>query len=65
MFTMFLFLLINKPTCITNQCHSTIDNIYTNSIGEDSINGVAMADINDQFTFLCILQQDTHTHTHK
>ena len=32
MFSMSLFPLINQPTHITNQCHSIIDHIYTNSI---------------------------------
>ena len=37
MFSMSLFPLINQTTRITNQCHSIIDNIYTNSINEDII----------------------------
>ena len=59
MFTMSLFPLINKPTHITNQCHSIIDNIYTNSINEDIISGV-IADISDHFPIFSILQKDIH-----
>ena len=60
MFSMSLFPLINKPTCITNQCHSIIDNIYTNSINEDIISGVIIADISDHFPIFSILQKDIH-----
>ena len=55
---MSLFPLINKPTRITNQCHSIIDNIYTNSINEDIISGVIIADIGDHFPIFSILQKD-------
>ena len=55
-----LFPLINKPTCITNQCHSIIDNIYTKSINEDIISGVIIADISDRFPIFSILQKDIH-----
>ena len=60
MFSMSLFPLINKPTRITNQCHSIIDNIYTNSINEDIISGVIIADISDLFPIFSILQKDIH-----
>ena len=30
--TMSLFPLINKPTCITHDCYSIIDNIFTNTL---------------------------------
>ena len=60
MFSMSLFPLINKPTRITNQCHSIIDNIYTNSINEDIISGVIIADISDHFPIFSILQKDIH-----
>ena len=59
-FSMSLFPLINKPTRITNQCHSIIDNIYTNSINEDIISGVIIADISDHFPIFSILQKDIH-----
>ena len=58
MFSMSIFPLINKPTRITNQCHSIIDNIYTNSIKEDIISGVIIADISDHFPIFSILQKD-------
>ena len=58
MFSMSLFPLINQPTRITNQCHSIIDNIYTNSTNEDIISGVIIADINDHFPIFSILQKD-------
>ena len=58
MFSMSLFPLINQPTRITSQCHSIIDNIYTNSINEDIINGVIIADISDHFPIFSILQKD-------
>ena len=58
MFSMSLFHLINQPTRITNQCHSIIDNIYTNSINEDIISGVIIADISDHFPIFSILQKD-------
>ena len=54
-FSMSLFPLINQPTHITNQCHSIIDNIYTNSINEDIISGAIIADISDHFPILSIL----------
>ena len=60
MFSMSLFPLINKPTRITNQCHSIIDNIYTNSINEDIISGVIIADISDHFPIFSILLKDIH-----
>ena len=60
LFSMSLFPLINQPTRITNQCHSIIDNIYTNSINEDIISGVIIADISDHFPIFCILQKDIH-----
>ena len=60
MFSMSLFPLINKSTRITNQCHSIIDNIYTNSINEDIISGVIIADISDHFPIFGILQKDIH-----
>ena len=58
MFSMSLFPLINQPSCITNQCHSIIDNIYTNSINEDIISFVIIADISDHFPNFSILQKD-------
>ena len=60
MFSMSLFPLINKPTHITNQCHSIIDSIYTNSINEDITSGVIIADISDHFPIFSILQRDIH-----
>ena len=60
MFSMSLFQLINQPTRIANQCHSIIDNIYTNSINEDIISGVIIADISDHFPIFSILQKDIH-----
>ena len=60
MLTMTLFPLINKPTCIINQCHSIIDNIYTNSINEDIISGVIIDDMSDHFPIFSILQKDIH-----
>ena len=61
MFSMSLFPLINQPTCIANQCHSIIDNIYTNSINEDIISGVIIAYIRYHFPIFSILQKDIHT----
>ena len=58
MFSMSLFPLINQPTRITNQCHSILDNIYTNSINEDIISGVIIAYISDHFPIFSILQKD-------
>ena len=60
MSSMSLFPLINQPTRITNQCHSIIDNIYTNSINEDIVSGVIIADISDHFPIFSILQKDIH-----
>ena len=60
MVSMSLFPLINQPTRITNQCHSIIDNIYTNSINENIISGVIIADISDHFPIFSILQKDIH-----
>ena len=57
MSTMFLFPIINKPTHITNQCHSIIGNVYTNSINEDIISSVIIADISDHFPIFSILQK--------
>ena len=57
MFSMPLFPLINKPTRIPDQSHSIIDNIYTNSINEDIISGVIIADVCDHNS---ILQKDIH-----
>ena len=65
MFSMSLFPLMNQPTHIANQCHSIIDNIYTNSINEDIISGVIIADISDHFPIFSILQKDIHTHKKK
>ena len=59
-FSMSLFPLINQPTCITNQCHSIIDNIYTNSINEDIISYVIIADISDHFPIFSIQQKYIH-----
>ena len=60
MFSMSLFPLINQPTHVTNQCHSIIDNICTNSINEDIVSGVIIADIGHHFPILSILQKDIH-----
>ena len=57
---MSLFPLINNPTGITNRRHSIIDNIYSNSINEDIISGVIIADISDHFFIFSVLQQDTN-----
>ena len=35
--------LINKPMLIPSQCHSIIDNIYSNSTNEDITNGVIIS----------------------
>ena len=59
MFTMSLFPLINKPMCISNQCHSIIDNIYTYSINKYITSSVIISVISDHFLFHRILQPDT------
>ena len=60
MFTMSFFLLINKPTHITHQCHSVKDNIYANSINEDVTSGVIIADISGHTPIFSIIQHGTH-----
>ena len=60
MFSMSVFPLINQPTHITNQSHSIIDNIYTNSINEDIISGVIIPD-NRWTTKLTFWQPRGHT----
>ena len=57
---MSLFPLLNQPTGISNQCHSIIDNIYTNSMNEDIISGVIIADISEHFPIFSFLQIDIH-----
>ena len=60
MVSMSLFPLLSQPTGITNQCHSIIDSIYTNSMNEDIISGVIIADISDHFPIFSFLQKDIH-----
>ena len=50
MFTHSFLPMINRPTRVTAQTATCIDNIYTNNFGKDiPINGVLLTDISDHF----------------
>ena len=50
--------LINKPTRITNQTHTIIDNIFTNAIDEN-FNGIIYYDISDHLPIFTV-SKDKH-----
>ena len=45
--------LITKPTRVTSNTATLIDNIFTNS-GRNSFNGILLSDISDHFPIFCI-----------
>ena len=50
--------LINKPTRITNQSMTLIDNIYTNITYSNIDRGIFYTDVSDHFPVFCILNSD-------
>ena len=49
LFSLSLFPLINRPTQLSNQHASIIDNIFTNAINKNINCGIIMEDISDHF----------------
>ena len=58
LFSMSLFPLINRPTRLSNQHASIIDNIFTNAINKNINCGIIMDDISDHFPIFCISELD-------
>lgn len=55
MYSYSLFPLINKPTRVTTQSATLIDNIFTNDIHNDNLfNGILLTDISDHFPIFMI-----------
>ena len=61
-YSVSLFPLINRPTRITNQTATLIDNIYCNDITNiDHVNGILVTDISDHYPiFNMHMQQNEH-----
>ena len=58
LFSLSLFPLINRPTRLSNQHASIIDNIFTNAINKNINCGIIMDDISDHFPIFCISELD-------
>ena len=54
LFTLSLFPLINRPTRLSNQNVSTIDNIFTNAMNMNINCGIIMDGISEHFPIFCI-----------
>ena len=54
MYSHLLSPLINRPTRITSHTATLIDNIITNSIDADSVNGLLLTDISDHLPIFSI-----------
>ena len=58
LFSLSLFPLINRPTRLSNQHASIIDNIFTNAINKNINCGIIMEDISDHIPIFCISELD-------
>ena len=56
--------LINHPTRITSHTATIIDNILTNNVDADSINGLLFTDIYDHLPIFSIWFDDNLNHNH-
>ena len=67
MYSHGLYLLINKPTRLTQFTATIIDNVFTNNITYETVNGIVTTDISDHlpvFT-MCNGIFEKHTTTSK
>ena len=55
MYSLGLYPLIDKPTRITDNSTTLIDNIFTNELRFNLTSGIMYNDISDHFTNVCTL----------
>ena len=58
MFSHLLYNMITKPTRITSNTTSLIDNIFTNNVTCLSVNGLIVNDLSDQLSIFAISRGD-------
>ena len=63
LYSLNLIATITKPTHITNQTNSIIDNIYTNFLSLPLFNGVLLTDISDHLPIFCIFKKNINIKT--